>query len=210
MSNAPPSRDPTNDDSVLGTLKTVLRKHLESVDDCIPCKVIAFNNDREDPRVTVQPMIQILTTNKQRVSRAQVPSVPVHVAGGGGFLLSFPIKPGDMGYLKAQDRDTSLFMQSGNESQPNTLRLHSFADAVFIPDPMRGYTISEDDQGRAVFQNTAGTAKISLADDSIILQVGSEVLELSAAGFTHNGVNIGSTHAHGNVENGDDNTDGPH
>lgn len=210
MSNAPPSRDPANDDSVLGTLKTVLRKHLESVDDCLPCRVIAFNGDRNKPRVTVQPMVEILTTSKQRVGRAQVPSVPVLVSGAGGFLLSFPIKPGDFGYIKANDRDISLVMQSGKDSAPNTLRLHSFADAVFIPSALEGYTISEDEEGRAVFQNTGGTSKISMGDDSIILQVGSEILELSAAGFKHNGVNIGSTHAHGGVESGGSDTDGPH
>lgn len=208
--NAEPSRDPADNDDLTGVFKTILRKWLQSVDDCLPGIVIAVDRTVSPNVATVQPLIQLKTTANQRVSRAQIVKIPIFQIGGGGFVLNFPVKPGNMGWIKANDRDISLFMQSEKEAAPNTNRLHTFADAVFFPDAMFDYTIADEDVDRVVFQSNNGSAKISIGTDSIRLKVGAEVLELSAAGLMHNGVNVGSTHEHGGVEPGGGNTDGPH
>ena len=123
MSNANPSQDPADNDTLLGALRLVLRKFLAQTDDMLPAKVIAY--DRATNRANVQPMVQMVTTDGQKISRAQVVSVPVLNIGGGGFVLSFPIAAGDLGWIKASDRDISLFLQSYSEAHPNTGRMHT-------------------------------------------------------------------------------------
>lgn len=159
--NAPPSQNPANADDFTGVLQLVLTKFLQGVDDMLPARVLAY--DRVKNIAQVQPLISMVTTLNEIVSRAQVAAVPVLQLGGGGFVLSFPVKSGDLGWLKSNDRDISLFKKTYASTPPNTQRKHSFQDAILIPDVMmQGVTIAGEDQGNAVFQNLNGTVKIAL------------------------------------------------
>ena len=167
QSNNNPSIDPANNDSLAGTLQFAFSKMLQNVNGMLPAKVISY--DRTTNRVQVQLLIAILTTDGSTVSRQQLASLPVLVLGGGGFMLSFNLVPGDLGWVCANDRDISLFLQSYDESAPNTARKCSFSDGVFIPDVMRGYTINAGDSGNAVFQSTDGTKCISIGSSGITI-----------------------------------------
>lgn len=163
--NAPPSRDPADLGDLAGMIRQVLGKFLQGVDDCLPARVLTY--DRTTNRAQVQPLVMMLATNDQVVGRAAVASVPVLVMGAGGYVLSFPVKPGDLGWIKANDRDISLFLQGYKEAAPNTLRLHSFSDAVFIPDAMRGYALDAEDAEAVVLQSLDGSAVVSLSADRV-------------------------------------------
>lgn len=167
--NSPPSRNYANDDSLLGLIRLALAKFLQNdIDDMLPAQVLAY--DRATNRAQVQPLIVQVNTNDVQIKRAQIASVPVLQLGGGGFVLSFPIITGDLGWIKANDRDISLFKRTYKQSPPNTQRNHRFSDALFIPDNMlRGVTLSDDDANNVVLQNLAGTSKISIGQDSITL-----------------------------------------
>lgn len=193
-----PSRDPADDGTLLGTLKHVLRKHLQNTDDMLPARVIAF--DRASGVAQVQPMIQMVTTSGELRSRPQIASVPVMQLGAGGMMLSFSLNPGDLGWIKANDRDISLFLQSYQEAAPNTKRMHSFGDAVFIPDVMTGFTIPGEDEANATLQTLDGTHRLSVAptyvkmtagsnfvtvsDTLATIQVGTTVLTITASGIS--------------------------
>lgn len=180
--NAKPSRDPANDDSIVGMLRQVLDKTAQNTDDMLPARVIAFN--RETNRAQIQPMIHVVTTNGENVPRAQIIDIPVVQVGGGGFVLLLPLKTGDFGWIKASDRDISLFLQSWQESPPNTFRKHSFSDAVFIPDVMRGWTLAGEDADRAVLQSLDGNTRISIGADDIIMTAGAASLTIAADAVT--------------------------
>ncbi|OYW80364.1 MAG: hypothetical protein B7Z19_03120 [Polynucleobacter sp. 32-46-5] len=110
----------------------------------------------------VQPLIVMVTTDNIQVKRGQIASVPVYQYGGGGFVAKNPITKGDLGWIKANDRDISLFKQSHLSAPPNTQRKHSFSDAMFFPDTMfQGFTFAGEDVDNFVIQNKAGTVKIS-------------------------------------------------
>lgn len=144
----PPSIDPTEEGSLAGAFRAIIAKALMNLDDCLPCEVLSF--DPSGPRVSVRPLVALVTTDGQAVPRASVASVPVLRIGAGGGMLSFPIKAGDLGWLKASDRDLSLFLQGFAEGAPNTKRAHSFQDAFFIPDAMRRAQPTGDDADRIV------------------------------------------------------------
>jgi len=198
--HANPSRDPANDDSLLGFARQVLDKFLQGVDDMLPARVVSY--DRVKNRAVVVPMVKLLTTDNRQITRAQYASVPVLQLGGGGFVLSTNLKAGDLGWLKANDRDISLVLQAYKDNAPNTLRKHSFADAVFIPDAMRGITTVGGEAENFTLQSLDGSVRVSLGASSVNIVAPGASIKLSAAGVemtgpvTINGIVFG-THKHG-------------
>jgi hypothetical protein len=169
MSGAPPSANPADEDSLAGLLGFTFKKLMQStVDNMLPCQVIGVSSDRTIPRVQVQHLILKVDTTNATISRGQVASIPVLQLGGGGFVLSFPVRVGDLGWIKACDRDISTFLSTYNAAQPQTYRQFNFSDALFIPDVMHGYIIAEEDQENVVLQSVDGTVKIALSSDKII------------------------------------------
>ena len=164
--NSYPSIDPADNDTLAGTINFALVKALQATDDMLPAKVIAFKPG-PPAYVQVQPMISLLTTINTQQSRAQLAEIPVLSMGGGGFVIYFSLKPGDFGWIKSNDRDISLFLQELQESPPNTVRMHSFSDAIFIPGILAQYLINPEDEGNMVMQSLDGTVKISLGPAKI-------------------------------------------
>ncbi|MDR2093034.1 MAG: hypothetical protein LBP58_06945 [Azoarcus sp.] len=215
--NALPSQDPADDGSLAGVLRATFKKMMQTVDGMLPARVIAY--DRASNTATVQPMIQIVSTSGERVSRAPLASVPVLALGGGGFALNFPLKPGNMGWIEASDRDISLYMQGAQaESAPNTQRMHTFSDGRFIPDVFGGYTLSGDDDQDAdmVIQTLDGSTRIVLTPDSIkiiaaknVTIEAAEKLDLTAGqAITLNAPQIGATSSGGATITGPVNING--
>ncbi|WP_310625809.1 Gp138 family membrane-puncturing spike protein [Limnohabitans sp.] len=209
-----PNIDPANKGSLAGMMREVLTAWLRGeVDDCLPAKVVSY--DRAKNRASVQILVNVVGTSGEVIPRAVVQSVPVFTYSGGGFVINFPCKAGDHGWLKAADRDTSLHLQNGQAAKPNTKRLHSFEDGLFMPDMIQGYTISGEDAGSLVIQNVAGTVRVAISDTAIKLTAGSASVTVKdghvdiAGQLTNNGVNIGSMHHHGGVQTGTGNTGGP-
>lgn len=182
MTNAPPSVNPSNEDSLAGVLRTAISKTLQGTDTMLPARVVAY--DRATNRATVQPLIMVGTTTGAKVSRAQVASVPVFQYAGGGFVLSFPIVPGDLGWVKANDRDISLFLQSLSEEWPNTARARSFSDGVFFPDRLRDFTLDPADADRAVVQSSDGTVRVSVGASDVEITAGTSRVVVGASSVT--------------------------
>lgn len=162
-----PDIDPANNDSLAGTLQFCLKKFMQNQNGMLPAKVIKY--DRDTNRVQVQILISLVTTSNTLVSRPQIASIPVLVLGGGGAFLSFNLIEGDLGWIMANDRDISSFLQTYKESPPNTFRMNSFSDSLFIPDIMTGFTIDSEDDENMVLSKKDGSMKISLQSDRIKL-----------------------------------------
>jgi hypothetical protein len=190
MSNT--SVKPADNNSITGILKTIQDRTSRNIENMLPCKVINFN--RTLNRVTVQPLIRVLGSNGEIISRNQIASIPVYNPSGGGFGVYFPLVQGNLGWIIANDRDISLFMQSYSESKPNTTRKHSFSDAVFYPDMMTGYSIDAEDATNLTIQNLNATVKVTLGVDTVKLKATNILFESTS--LTHNGINIGDTHTH--------------
>lgn len=185
---APPSRNPTVDGKLKSVLRFVFKKMVQgSLDDMLPAITIAY--DRTTNMATVQPLISVVTTLNEIVNRDQIAQVPVQMDGGGGWMMSFPLNPdgGDLGWIKANDRDISLFTQFWRMVTPNTGRMHSFSDGVFIPNVPTNFTIKSPDANNFVIQTLAGTFRFSLGagnacitDESGYSQSVSAVLDLQS------------------------------
>lgn len=214
----PPSKDPANDSTLGGAMREVFRKLMQGTDGMLPAVVVSY--DRESNTAEVRPTIALLTTSGEVVPRAAVARVPVLALGGGGFVLNFPLQPGDRGWIEASDRDISLWMQGlAPDQRPNTLRLHSFEDGRFIPDVYRGFDVSDVGADAMTIQSTDGAVRVELSPVRLRLVaptilMDAETVEINATTttinsdvdtvgtLTNNGVNVGSTHTHGGVQSG--------
>lgn len=180
LQNQQPSIDPAELDTLVGAFRFIWQKNLQNTNDMLPAKIITY--DRLKNLATVQPMIKAVTTGGELLDLASVAAIPVLGLGGGGFGISFPLVNGSTGWIKANDRDISLYLQSGYQpSPPNTYRLHTFSDAMFIPDWMSQYTLNSDAGGNFTIQNTGGTSYFVLTDTGQIFD-GSGIFEVKNAG----------------------------
>lgn len=182
MSNAPPSKNPADDGSLAGALNTVLRKLMQQTECMLPARVVEY--DRARNVATVQPIIQVLTTSGEAVSRAQIAEVPVLALGGGGFVMHFPLQPGDLGWIEASDRDISLFTQALAEAPPNTHRLHSFSDGRFVPDVLRQFEAGSVAGDAMAIQSTDGTVRVELSPGRLLLVAPEVRVDTPTATFT--------------------------
>jgi len=156
-----PSKDPADDGTLAGAFRSIFKKLMQNVDGMLPAKVISY--DRTSNVATVQPLVHLLTTEGKTLPRSSYAAIPVLALGGGGFVLNFPLKAGDYGWIEASDRDISLFMQGGDAAQPNTTRIHSFADGRFIPDVMSKYQLGDADvENEMILATTDGVAMIAI------------------------------------------------
>lgn len=174
MANVPPSTDPSNLDSLTGAYREIFNKLIQNTDGMLPAKVVAYQAGPPS-LVQVQPMVAVVTTTNTTISRAQLASIPVLQLGGGGFVMSFPLRPGDLGWILANDRDISLYLQSLKESRPNTFRKKSFSDAIFIPGVLSGYTLADGDAANLVIQSVDGATKLSISPTEINISASESV-----------------------------------
>jgi phage baseplate assembly protein gpV len=219
-----PSKDPANEASMGGMLRSVFQKFMQGTDNMLPATVLSY--DRASNTATVRPIIAVLTTGGTTVPRAQVAKVPVLALGGGGFAINFPLQPGDMGWIEASDRDISLFMQSMTEDErPNTARLHSFEDGRFIPDVFRSLDVSDVADDAMTIQSLDGTVRVEISPTRVLMvapdvQIDTDQLTVNGPStfngnvetfgtLENNGVDVGSTHTHGGVQTGGGNTGVP-
>lgn len=165
MATNQPDIDPANNDSLAGTIRFAFKKMFQDVNGMLPAQVIRY--DRKNNRVQVQILISIVGTDGTIQPRPQIASIPVLVLGGGGVMLNFSLNPGDLGWVAANDRDISLFLQTYTLAQPNTPRMANFADALFIPDVMRSYVINPEDEDSALLSTVDGNMRVAVNSDGV-------------------------------------------
>lgn len=194
-SNQIPSLNPSNNGTLIGTFRQVMSSMMLNVNGLLPAQVIAYEPSNTGDRVQVQPLIPMVDTAGNAIQRAQVASIPVIQIGGGGFIIRIPLNVGDLGWIMANDRDISLFLQNYQVSPPNTYRTFSFSDGIFLPAQMTGYTIADEDLTNAVIQNLDGTVKISLNSVDSTLTLTAPIVQVNGAlsvsgAIDANGINI--------------------
>lgn len=124
--------------------------------------------DREKNIVTIIPGLKDTTTGES-IELCKL-EVPCYIAGGGGWVSSYPLKAGDVGWLCTCDRDISNFLKDKKVSEPNTLRRHDLADSFFIPDVISGCKFNKENEQAAVFQNIKGDIQIATDEKSMRLK----------------------------------------
>lgn len=181
-------------------VKVIIDATKRSLEVSIPCVVTRVIGRT---KVDVKPLIKIVAQNGESMERAIIEGLPVFTAGAGNKFMSFPVAVGDIGWLDACDRDISLFLQSYDDVEPPSNRMHTFSDARFVPDIMTNITIAEEDASSIVIQTRDGSVKIALDDGEIrinnndvsLVVTGSAVTGIAPDGFNLNGFTIDASGA---------------
>ena len=180
MNETSPSRKPGMGSDMSDVFALGFRKEMLDVDDMLPAKIVAWDDDKNRAQVEILYMI---TMTDGSVNPMLAPAeVPTLVLGGGELCLCWPLKAGDLGWIKSADRDISLFLQEYNAQPGNTPRIHTFEDAMFIPDVMKDFVMI--DGAAACLQTKDGTTGIAIKSGNILLKTGANTMVMTASGTT--------------------------
>lgn len=115
-------------------IRQAISQHMrDNVDDMLPATVVSYNAATN--RAVVRPLSVMVDSAGRQIEREPIGDIPVYRYGGGGFVVTLPVQPGDFGWLKASDRDiTHNLTTTGTQARPQTGRTHSFSDGMFYPD----------------------------------------------------------------------------
>lgn len=156
---------PTDGETPTSVMDKYLRNKLLDVDNCLPARIESY--DRTTNIATIRPLINKVLADNRVMERAKIYEVQCLCNGGGGYILSFPIKQDDKGWIIAADRDISVFKQSLDIGRPDTGRIHSFSDCWFIPDALRNYVINSEDADCTVLQTADGNVRVVVDRDQV-------------------------------------------
>lgn len=140
-----------------------IKKVAESIKVCLPAEIISY--DRANSICTCKILIREESKSGIYFEFPDLFNIPVSFSEGGGYGINLPLLPGDKGWVVFNDLDISKFKEVLRLQSPNTGRRHDLMDGWFYPTGMRQMTIAAEDSGRAVFQKTDGSVKISMGID---------------------------------------------
>lgn len=111
-------------------LKETIASHLGALKVGMPAKVVDY--DPATRLATVKGINPVVIDDEDPVEAPEIYHVPVMFPGAGGAVLSFPIAPGDEGYVFFSDTDISGYV-TGDTGVVPSQRQHALNDAVFFP-----------------------------------------------------------------------------
>lgn len=159
---------------IAASIKQYVEQGLVDLDVMLPAMVEKY--DRVKNVVTVRPLVAIMNANRFTEKRHSLASIPAYASGAGDFVINFPIKKGNIGWIFAADRDITEYKEKLRDVAPRTSRSHSFSDGWFVPDIVRGFTISAEDEDAMVIQTLDGSTKIAIHPDWIKIKAPSKVV----------------------------------
>lgn len=197
----------------LQALKTLVEGELASTWTAMPGVIDSF-----DPE-TITAVVRIAIKANQHKSDGSIAQieikplcdVPVILPRGGGCVLTFPIKQGDEVLVVFASRCIDAWWQSGGVQAQAEFRMHDLSDGFAIPGPFSQVTkIAGFSADSVQLRTDDGEAYVDLNPTTKKLRLVSPVaVEIESPSFTHNGVNVGSTHVHGGVRAGPNTSGGP-
>lgn len=177
-----PSRLPGQDADADGAIGFLIRKYIQKLCNRLPARIVAY--DRDKNRAQVEILYRVTMANGANWQLEAPAEVPVVQIGGGGIVLNFPMKSGDLGWIEAADRDISLFLQSYEAEPGPTPRMHTFEHSTFYPDVMKGWIV--DDPDAAVLQTLEGGTAIALKAGRVMINVEDTIFTITADGVSCN------------------------
>jgi Phage protein Gp138 N-terminal domain len=173
-------------------LQLAIEGKLSEVWTALPAVVVSFDATRRT--CVLQPTIKMHITDEhegqQWVELPLLLDVLVQFPGGGGFVMTFPLAPGDEGLVVFSARCVDAWWERGDVQVQAEHRMHDLSDGFFIPTVrslpnVEGDISSTDVELRAV--DPAGPRVTLRPDDSV--EVSSPgVVTVTAATINLNGV----------------------
>ena len=199
MTTVAASRSPTLSE----VLRTSVDYFLQDLYSALPGRIDVY--DAATQKADIKPLIKRLIASESGEEIVEelpiLPQVPiVFPRGGGGFFMTFPLKPGDLVLLVFNQRSIDKYIAGpGEDTNPDDFVIHDISDAVaipgFYPDSKALKDIDSDDLvmgfdgGVSIHLNKEGVINLGskAAADALALasKVNSNVDALQAAHDSH-------------------------
>lgn len=197
-----------------------------------PGRVVSV--DMAKQTMSVQLTVKSFVKNEDGTQRAvDIPvlqDVPFQFPGGGGMLMTFPVKAGDEVLVNFTSRSPDSWQQSGKDSVPTDASMHSlsngFAQLGYRSNPSAAKVVDPSTTG-AEMRSEDGLTKMSMSAAGGVGIKTDKAVAIEATGGTAmtgdmsitgtltvtgeiilNGIPL-STHKHTNVQPGGGNSGGP-
>lgn len=163
-------------------IRQAISQHMrDNVDDMLPATVVSYNAATN--RAVVKPLSVMVDSAGKQIEREPIGDIPVYRYGGGGFVVTLPVQPGDFGWLKASDRDiTHNLTTTGTQARPQTGRTHSFSDGMFYPDTAANVPGASGSE--MSMRSISGGSKLDIGSSNIGLDSSNIGLTSSNIGLT--------------------------
>lgn len=139
----------------------------------MPGRVVAFNPENQS--ITVQPMYRPMH-NGEPVDMPELLEVPVRFPKMGGFVMTTPVKPGDMVTLRPQMRTSENYHTGDMFESPNETRSMSLSDMEAFLDGGEPLTdpIPAFNNTNLEIRSANGEFKMEMSEDGKFKMEGSE------------------------------------
>jgi hypothetical protein len=156
-------------------IKNAFINLVKDVHTCLPGEIVQFDATKQSAKVRLN-IKKIFNTQqadgtvvKREEEIAALIYVPVVFPRGGGWCITFPVKPGDECIVHFAERAIDLWRTRGGVQPPGYWRMHSYSDAIaqcgLSSEPKVISAFSTTDM---VIRNEANTVKVSLKSDNTI------------------------------------------
>lgn len=195
----PPDKEPFSMDRYL---QQVVDNSLKELHTCLPGAIVSFNSDIQIAEI--QPLIKRIFVNDNEVDLPLCISCPVMFPRAGGFVITFPVTPGDECLIVFSERALDTWLQSGGIQPPLDTRRHSLSDAIAVlglystPNALSSF----HNTGIEI-KNVAGTTYFRLDDTGITIK-GNVTIDGNCTATDHiSGSISGLNHIHTGDSGGD-------
>lgn len=174
---------------------------------CTLVRVEAVTNDggvSPIGHVNILPLVEQLDGERNAVAHAVIYNVPYQRLQGGANAVILDPQVGDIGLAAFCDRDISVVKSTQKAGPPGSNRQHHMADAVYLMSVI-AQAPTQYVRFNAEGIDVVSPTKVNVQAPDITL-VGN--VAASGGALTHNGINVGSDHAHTGVQPGSG-TSGP-
>lgn len=163
-----PSLDVTGLENVQTFFDNVLEKAKDRICVCLPCSVVKY--DRTKHLADLRVLFNWKMADGSVVEGWVIHNITVRRLLAGGFLIDFPIKEGDTGWIFATDYDAKDSKAESKPRLPLTPFKNSYSSGFWIPDQWGNdekLGVSGVDDGRLTIQTADGTQKVSIGSGDI-------------------------------------------
>ena len=164
--------------------------------------------------VDVQPMVNQLDGNNNAVPHGVVHHLPYFRLQGGANAVILDPQVGDIGLAVFADRDISAVKATKKPANPGSMRRSAKADGIYVGSYL-GASPTQYVQFSASGITLVSPIAINFEAPSVAMTAptiainASTSVAINTPSLTHNGKNIGDTHAHSGVSPGSSNTGVP-
>ena len=183
-------------------LHHILSQFMKNVHTALPGEIISY--DAATRRARIKPSLRLLLTDGTEILRAPLINIPVVTNGGGNWLITVNLMPGNQVLCLFSEAGITAFKETFTESSPDVDSFFSEKDAIAIPafGPLSIVPVSNG----IALQHVSGDPYISMDDDHVRARRGNQSVELTD---THSRVSFGGNFIEA-TENGINiNTNGP-